>query len=125
MPTPNAAAVDSAPILVAVELPAAFPAEFPIAPESTVIEANSRRGSTGVLSYVTILARGEPGDILAWYRTALENAGWMMASENEPGNLTLRATHGESYVELTTVLETGPGGGEWARTRATIWKTEH
>lgn len=115
---------DTEPVYAPMDLPSAFPADFPIAPESTVIEADSRRGSNGVLSHATIVTRGAPGDIFGWYRTALESAGWMMASEQEAGNLTLRATQGESYIELATDPGTGPGEGEWARTRATIWKTE-
>ena len=115
---------DTEPAYVPVELPSAFPADFPIAPESTVIEADSRPESDGVLSHATIVTSGAPGDIFGWYRTALESAGWMMASENEPGSLTLRATQGESYVELATEAETGPDETAWARTRATIWKTE-
>lgn len=117
--------VASEPVFVPVELPAAFPPDFPIAPESTVIEAASRTDSGGVLSRITILADGEARGIFDWYAEALAAAGWMMASEVPTGSgLTLRATQGESYVDLTVEPYAEHSTGGWVRTRAVIWKAE-
>lgn len=113
------------PVFAAVDLPAAFPTDFPIAPESTVIEATSRPDSDGILSRVSIVSRGEPRVVHDWYSSALAGAGWMLASEVSSGDaLALRATQGESYVDLATEPHPVGAAQGWVRTRATIWKTE-
>lgn len=109
----------------AVELPRVFPTNFPIAPESTVVEARTRPDEDGSLSDVTIVARGEPQVLFEWYSAALSEAGWMvMSEERSDGAFVLHATHGDSYIDLSAMPHPEDPGSGWVRTRATIWKTE-
>lgn len=108
----------------AVELPEAFPTDFPIAPESTVVEARTRPDEDGALSDVTIVNQGEPEKIFEWYRAALSEAGWMVVSEERSGEaFILHATQGDSYIDFSAMPHPESPGSGWVRTRATIWKT--
>lgn len=130
-PPPVEPAVDTvaadtvaAPEFTAVELPAAFPADFPIAPQSIVVEARSTPDADGVLSYVALVARGEPDALFGWYRDALTAAGWMVATEQDAGAVnTLHATQGASTVDLAVRPHPDDPAGQWQLTTADIWRT--
>ncbi|HET9581996.1 MAG TPA: hypothetical protein VFP76_04200 [Gemmatimonadota bacterium] len=111
-------------VFEAVELPAAFPAEFPIAPESTVVQASSREGSTGTRSSITIVQRGEPDAIFEWYRAALEGAGWVVqpGAAQAPARV-LHANRVDSYLDLATEPHPLDPASGWVRTHAEIWMT--
>lgn len=116
----------SAGVLVfeAVELPAAFPAEFPIASESTVVQASAREGTTGTWSTITIVARGEPAAVFDWYRDALEGAGWIVQpGASEPPAHVLHAGRVDSYLDLATEPHPLDPASGWVRTHAEIWMT--
>lgn len=108
-----------------VELPTRFPGDFPIAPESTIIEARTRVLPDGSLSEVSIVAPGSPAEIFEWYRRALSAAGWMIVSE-DPGGArpSLHATQGTSTVDLSSAPDPEAADRGYVRTRASIWKTE-
>lgn len=125
-PAADTVAVDTvaAPAFTAVELPAAFPADFPIAPESIVVEARSNPDADGVLSHVALVARGEPAALFGWYRDALTAAGWMVATEQAAGPVrTLHATQSASTVDLAVRPHPDDPAGEWQLTTADIWRT--
>jgi hypothetical protein len=108
--------------LVAVELPADFPAEFPIAPASTVTSASTAPDVGGAYSEVSMASQAEPGESYGWYRQALTDAGWQVSSEGQTDDTrTLHATQGESYVDLTVMPHPDRGAG-WVRVNASIWK---
>lgn len=116
----------SAGILVfeSVEVPAGFPAEFPIASESTVVQASAREGTTGSWSTITIVARGEPAAVFEWYRSALEAAGWtVQPGASEPGAHVLHASQFDSYLDLATEPHPLDPASGWVRTHAEIWMT--
>lgn len=127
IPAPDTAAaveVDTPDTLfVAVDLPEAFPADFPIAPESTVVEARSARdGDGGDLSQITLVTRGRSDELVAWYHDALEAAGWQVtAGEGRGGAATLHGTQAESYIDLA--IQIHPELEGWLVTTAEIWKT--
>ncbi|MFN2382642.1 MAG: hypothetical protein ABR559_00095 [Gemmatimonadota bacterium] len=114
-----------APEFTPVELPATFPAAFPLPPGGTVTEAGEGRG----LSTIEVAAPGDAAAQAAWYATALTEAGWDLAG-SEPAGLeagvdrpwSIHATRGESYADLT--LEPHPAAPGWVRTRASIWSVE-
>jgi hypothetical protein len=116
----------SAGVLVfeAVEVPAAFPAEFPIASESTVVQASAREGTTGTWSTITIVARGEPAAVFDWYRDALEGTGWIVQpGASEPPAHVLHAGRVDSYLDLATEPHPLDPASGWVRTHAEIWMT--
>ena len=114
--------VPEAPAPAAVALPADFPADFPVAPSSTVVAASTAPDAGGAYSEITIATRGESSESYGWYRQALTDAGWLISSEGQTDEArTLHATQGESTVDLTV----GPDpqrSGDWVRVRASIWK---
>lgn len=111
-------------VFTPVELPRDFPAEFPIAPESTVVEASAREGSTGTWSTVTIVARGDPEAITGWYREALELAGWtVQVGTSDPPSRVLHANRVEAYLDLATGPHPSHPASGWVRTHAEIWTT--
>ncbi|HKY59945.1 MAG TPA: hypothetical protein VJP59_02945 [Gemmatimonadota bacterium] len=111
-------------VFEAVEVPAAFPAEFPIAPESTVVQAAAREGTTGTWSTITIVQRGEPQAVFDWYRAALEGAGWTVqpGSAGPPAHV-LHASRVDSYLDLATEPHPLDPASGWVRTHAEIWMT--
>lgn len=112
------------PAFTPVELPRDFPAEFPIAPESAVIEALTREGSTGTWTTVTIVGRAEAETVAEWYREALEQAGWnVQAGASEPPSLVLHATRVDGYLDLATGPHPSHPRSGWVRTHAEIWMT--
>lgn len=129
-PEAGAARVDSPPAVVpespveftAVDLPPAFPSDFPIAPESRVLSATTTDDVGGAYSEIAIASQGEPGAGYQWYRQALTDAGWQITSEGQTDETrTLHAIQGESYIDLTVMPhpETPAGG---VRVSASIWK---
>ncbi|MGH7558852.1 MAG: hypothetical protein ACREMD_13930 [Gemmatimonadota bacterium] len=115
---------DEEPDFTPVELPRDFPADFPIAPENTVVAATARGGSTGTWSTVTIVARSEPDTVFSWYRGALEEAGWtVQLGAAEPSSHVLHATKGDAYLDLATGPHPAHPGAGWVQTYAEIWKT--
>ena len=114
----TAAAVE----LVAVALPADFPVDFPLAPESTVVSATSTPDQGGSYSEVSIASQGESNESYRWYRQALTDAGWQISSEGQTDETrTLHATQGESYIDLMVMPHPDRAGG-WVRVSASIWK---
>lgn len=111
-------------ILEAVEVPAAFPPEFPIADESTVVQVSAREGTTGTWSTITIVARGDPADVFEWYRSALETAGWTVqpGASDAPARV-LHASRVDSYLDLATEPHPLDPASGWVRTHAEIWMT--
>ena len=108
--------------LTPVALPADFPPDFPIAPASTVVSASSVPDAGGAFNEVSIASQGESGTSYAWYRRALTDAGWQVASEGQTDDTrTLHATLGESYVDLTVRPHPDRPVG-WVRVDASIWK---
>lgn len=111
-------------VFEAVEIPADFPAEFPIASESTVVQAAAREGTTGTWSTITIVARGEPVAVFEWYRDALEGAGWVVQpGASEPAGHVLHASRVDSYLDLATEPHPLDPASGWVRTHAEIWMT--
>jgi hypothetical protein len=116
------APVDTAPAFTPVALPAAFPPDFPLAPESTVVSATSKPDEGGSYNEISIASQGESGASYAWYRKALTDAGWQVSGEGQTDETrTLHATQGESYVDLTVMPHPDRPEG-WVRVSATIWK---
>ncbi|MGH7543266.1 MAG: hypothetical protein ACREK7_04940 [Gemmatimonadota bacterium] len=108
----------------AVEVPADFPAEFPIASESTVVQASAREGTTGTRSTITIVQRGEPAAVFDWYRDALEGAGWIVQpGASEPAAHVLHASRVDSYLDLATEPHPLDPASGWVQTHAEIWMT--
>lgn len=106
----------------AVALPIDFPADFPLAPESTVVSASSTPDEGGSYSEVSIASQGESAESYRWYRQALTDAGWQVSSEGQTDETrTLHATQGESYVDLMVMPHPQRSGG-WVRVSASIWK---
>lgn len=106
----------------AVALPVDFPADFPLAPESTVVSATSTPDEGGSYSEVSIASQGESAESYRWYRQALTDAGWQVSSEGQTDETrTLHAAQGESYVDLTVMPHPQRSGG-WVRVSASIWK---
>jgi hypothetical protein len=105
-----------------VALPEAFPSDFPIPPQSTVTSAISQSDPTGVISSITVMSETPPEDQYQWYKEALSQAGWTIATEGQSGqSRSLHAQQGESYVDLTV----SPYGEEsWTQTDAVIWKAQ-
>jgi hypothetical protein len=105
-----------------VILPDAFPADFPIPPQSTVTSATSQSDPAGVISSITVMTETPPDDQYQWYKNALSQAGWTIATEGRSGqSRSLHAQQGESYVDLTV----SPYGEEnWTQTDAVIWKVQ-
>ena len=109
-------------VFEAVEIPAAFPAEFPIGDESTVVQAAAREGSTGSWSTITIVARGQPADVFEWYRSALETGGWtVQPGASDPQAHVLHASRVDSYLDLATEPHPLDPASGWVRTHAEIW----
>ena len=116
------AAPDTAVEFTTVELPAEFPADFPIAPESRVVSATTTDDAGGAYSEIAIASRGEPAAGYQWYRKALTDAGWQVSSEGQTDETrTLHATMGDSYVDLT-VMPHPESPREWLSVSASIWK---
>lgn len=129
-PEAGAARIDSPPAAVpegpveftAVDLPPAFPSDFPIAPESRVLSATTTDDVGGAYSEIAIASEGEPGAGYQWYRQALTDAGWQITSEGQTDETrTLHAIQGESYVDLTVMPHPETPAG-WVRVSASIWK---
>jgi len=117
-PVADTAAVEFTP----VALPADFPADFPIAPASTVVSATSTPDAGGAYNEISIATEGEAGESYRWYRQALVDAGWQVSSEGQTDDTrTLHATQGESYVDLTVRPHPGRSTG-WVQVDASIWK---
>jgi hypothetical protein len=111
-------------VFEAVEIPADFPAEFPIGAESTVVQAAARAGTTGSRSTITIVARGQPADVFEWYRSALEAGGWIVQpGASDPQTHVLHASRGDSYLDLATEPHPLDPASGWVRTHAEIWMT--
>ena len=111
-------------VFEAVEVPADFPAEFPIASESTVVQAAAREGTTGTWSTITIVQRGEPTAVFEWYRDALEGTGWtVQPGASEPSAHVLHASRVDSYLDLATGPHPLDPASGWVRTHAEIWMT--
>jgi hypothetical protein len=101
-------------------LPASFPADFPVPPQSTVTRAEADSAADGTFTNVTIMSEGDPEAGYAWYREALTRGGWTVTAEGtSDGTRTLHAELGESYVDLVVAGDTAPG---WSRADAAIWK---
>lgn len=108
--------------LTAVDLPADFPSDFPVAPSSTVVAASTTPDAGGGYSEVSIATEGDSAESYAWYRRALTDAGWQVSSEGQTDETrTLHATQGESYVDLTVMPHPDRAAG-WVRVSASIWK---
>jgi hypothetical protein len=115
---PDTSAIDVA----AVEMPADFPPDFPIAPASTVTAASTAPDAGGAYSEVALDSQADPAESYGWYRQALTDAGWQVSSEGQTDETrTLHATQGESYVDLTVMPHPDRGAG-WVRVDASIWK---
>jgi hypothetical protein len=111
-------------VFESVEVPAGFPAEFPIASESTIVQASAREGTTGTRSTITIVQRGDPTAIFEWYRVALEGAGWaVQPGASEPPAHVLHASRVDSYLDLATGPHPLDPASGWVRTHAEIWMT--
>jgi hypothetical protein len=107
---------------VAIELPADFPTDFPIAPASTIVSATSAPDAGGAYSEVSIASQGESAERYRWYRKALTDAGWQVSSEGQTDETrTLHAMQGESYVDLTVMPHPERTSG-WVQVSASIWK---
>jgi hypothetical protein len=105
-----------------VEVPDAFPSDFPIPPQSIVTSAISQSDATGIISSITVMSETPSEDQFQWYKNALSQAGWTMASEGQSGqSRSLHAQQGESYVDLTV---SPYGNGNWSQTDAVIWKAQ-
>lgn len=133
IPSPStatpAAPADTAPLPIepgsqVVQLPPEFPSEFPLPPEHEVIDASAMRDEAGVFSNVTLAVESaDPAQPFAWYRQALGDAGWQIASQGRSdGSHTLHATLGESYVDLTVRPAEERAG--WVVIEAFIWQVE-
>lgn len=119
--SPDTAVAEPPVEFTAVELPAAFPSDFPIAPDSRVVSATTTDDAGGAFSEVTIASQGESGPTYQWYRQALTDAGWQISSEGQTDQTrTLHAILGESYVDLTVLPHPETQG--WVRVSASIWK---
>lgn len=118
---PAVAAADSAreALPLSIQLPEGFPAEFPVAPRSSVIRASGQPDADGALWNVTIEGADDPAALYAWYRDALGRSGWTVSSEggSDPSR-TLHAARGESYVDLSVGPGEDPVG---TRLEAAIW----
>lgn len=113
------------PVFTPVDLPPHFPAEFPIAPESTVVDATAREGSTGTWSTVTIVAQADAGAMFEWYSDALEQAGWTVEiGASDPATHVLHATRVDAYLDLATGPHPAHSEAGWVQTYAEIWKTQ-
>lgn len=102
------------------DLAAEIPAEFPISPGSTTIEARTIPEGGGRSSRITLVESDSLTDTVEWYATALEDAGWRVTGRDTIGDrVALSAIRGESYAEI----EIEPAGGARNRTevRARIW----
>ena len=120
--TASAESETTAAAFTPVALPVDFPADFPLAPESTVVSATSTPDEGGSYSEVSIASRGEPAESYRWYRQALTDAGWQISSEGQTDETrTLHATQGESYVDLMVMPHPERSRG-WVRISASIWK---
>ena len=117
------AAPDTAPTeVVAVDLPADFPPDFPIPPASTVTAASTAPDAGGAYSEISIESEADSAESYGWYRQALMDAGWQVSSEGQTDDTrTLHATQGESYVDLTVMPHPDRGAG-WVEVDASIWK---
>lgn len=112
------------PVFAPVELPRDFPAEFPVPPEAVAVEALTRDGTTGSWSTVTFVGRAGPEAVAAWYREALEQAGWtVQAGASEPPSVVLHATRVDGYLDLATGPHPSHPRSGWVRTHAEIWMT--
>jgi hypothetical protein len=121
---PRAAGSAGELVFEAVEVPAGFPAEFPIASESTVVQASAREGTTGTWSTITIVERGEPEAAFEWYREALERSGWtVQRGASGPATQVLHASRVDSYLDLATGPHPLDPASGWVRTHAEIWMT--
>lgn len=119
--SPGSAEADVAQ-LTAVDLPADFPPDFPVAPASTVTSASTSPDAGGAYSEIAVATQGDSAESYAWYRQALTDAGWQVSSEGQTDETrTLHATQGESYVDLTVMPHPDRGAG-WVRVSASIWK---
>lgn len=110
---------------VPVPLPDGFPSDFPLPPDRVVVEASSDRDETGILSRVGLAVQGETEERYAWYRRALADAGWQIATESRGGGaLSLHATQGESYVDLSVGPYPNDDAEGWVLVEASIWRLE-
>ncbi len=108
-----------------VDLPAEFSADFPVIPESTIIAASATPGTGGTLSEATLVVPRRPNVVLKWYRMSLPESGWEIAGEDSTGTTrTLRATQGESSLELSVEPHPDAADSKWVRVRTSIWQIE-
>lgn len=117
-----AGTADTANGIGSVDLPADFPTDFPIAPDSRIVSATTTEDAGGAFSEISMASGGEPAAGYQWYRNALTDAGWQVASEGQTDETrTLHAVRGESYVDLTVLpLPDSTTGG--MQVKAAIWK---
>jgi hypothetical protein len=132
-PSPGPAATttpaDTAPVPIEpgsqiAQLPPEFPSGFPLPPDHVVVEGSATRDEAGVFSNVRLAVESaDPAVPFAWYRLALGDAGWRIASQGRSDSShTLHATLGESYVDLTVRLDEERAG--WVVIEASIWQVE-
>ena len=108
-----------------VDLPGEFSADFPIIPESTIVAASATPGTGGTLSEATLAVSRQPNVVLQWYRMSLPESGWEIAGADSTGAVrTLRATQGESSLELSVEPHPDAADSRWVRVRTTIWQIE-
>jgi hypothetical protein len=117
-----AGTADTAGGIGSVDLPADFPTDFPIAPDSRIVSATTTEDAGGAFSEISIESGGEPGAGYQWYRKALTDAGWQLASEGQTDETrTLHAVQGDSYVDLTVLPDADAAAGGM-QVEAAIWK---
>ena len=110
-------------MFTAVDLPESFPSDFPIPPQSTVTGATSTGDQTGIMSNATIMSRMGMDEQFLWYKDALIQAGWTIATEGQSDqSRSLHAQQGESYVDIV-VARYGESDG-WTQVVAVIWKSQ-
>lgn len=108
-----------------VDLPAGFSADFPVIPESTIVAANAIPAAGGTLSEATLVVPRQRNVVVQWYRTSLPESGWEMASDDSIGPVRiLRATQGESSIELSIEQHPDAADSKWVRVRTSIWQID-
>ena len=106
-----------------VDLPALFAADFPIIPESTIVAASATLVTGGTLSEAMLVVPRRLNVVLQWYRMSLPESGWEIAGEDSTDAArTLRATQGESSLELSVEPGSDAADSKWVRVRTTIWQ---
>jgi hypothetical protein len=108
-----------------VDLPVEFSADFPVIPESTIVAASATPATGGTLSEATLVVPRQRNVVVEWYRTSLPDSGWEITSHDSIGPVRiLRATQGESSIELSIEPHPDAADSKWVRIRTSIWQIE-